>query len=114
MFGIEAGHNAIGSDDVQEIETFDRGGHQGVVAAIVRLMGAGNVRVALTEGNKLPKLEVLDARTAMPSDDGKRTGRLYVDGLAERTRETATEGMSTSMVVKCAEGFGAHLVTLFN
>ena len=113
MFGIEAGNNTISSHDVQEIESLDRGGHQRVVAVIVSLVAAGNVRVALTEGNKLAKLEVLDARTAMPTDDGKRTGRLYVDGLAERTREAATEGMSTGMVVKRSEGLGAHVVTFY-
>ena len=112
VFGIEAGDNAISRHDVQEIESLDRGGHQRVVAVIVSLMAAGNVRVALAEGNKLAKLEVLDARTAMPTDYGKRTGRLYVDGLAERTRETAAEGMSTGMVMKRTEGLRAHMVTL--
>lgn len=111
MFGIEAGDNAISRHDVQEIESLDRGGHQRVVAVIVSLMAAGNVRVALAEGNKLSKLEVLDARTAMSTDDGKRTGCLYVDGLAERTRETATEGMGTGMVMKRTEGLRAHMVT---
>ncbi len=113
MFGIKAGHNAIGSDHVEEIETFDRGGHQRVVAAIV-LVGAGNVRVAFTERNKLAKPKVLNARAAMASDNGKRTGCLYVDSLVERTGEIAAKGMSTSMVVKSANGFGAHLVTLLN
>ncbi len=71
MFGIQAGHNAIGSDDVEEIETFDRGSHERVVAAIV-LVGAGNMCVALTERNKLAEPKILDARTAMAADDGKR------------------------------------------
>ena len=114
MLGIEPGHNAIGSDDVEEIEPLDRGGHQCVVAAIVSLVGPRYVRVALAERNKLAKLKILDARIAMAADDGKRTSRLHVDGLTERTCKTATEGMGASMVVKRAKGLGAHLVTLVN
>jgi len=111
MLRIQARNDAVGGDDVQDVETFDRGGNQRVMAAIIGLMGAGNVCVAFAEGNKLAKLKILDARTPVPAADGKRTRSLYIDVRAERASKAAAERMGAGMVMKCAGRFGAHRVT---
>jgi len=115
MFGIQAGDDAVGGDDVHDVEPLDRRGHQRVVGVVVSLMRAGNVRVALAERHKPTKLEIVHARNAMATDDGKRTGSLNIDDFAKWTGEAAVECVSTGMEVECAEGLGGvHLVTLPN
>jgi hypothetical protein len=114
MFGIQAGDDAVGGDNVHDVEPLDRRGHQRVVGVVVSLVRAGNVRVALAERDKLTKLKIVHTRIAVATDDGKRAGSLNIDGFAKWTGETAVEGMSTGMVVERAEGLGAHLVTLPN
>ena len=111
VLGVHAGHDAIGSEHVHDVQAFDRGGYQRVIAVIVGLVSAGNVRIPFAEGNKLAKLKVFDARTAMATDDGKRARRLHVNGRMERAGKMTAVSMRAGTIVKRTEGLGTHAVT---
>ena len=111
VLGVHAGNDAIGGEHVHDVQALYRGGDQRVVAVIVGLESAGNVRIPLAERNELAKLKILDARTAMATNDGKRTRRLYVNGRMERAGKMSAVSMRASTIVKHAEGLGTHAVT---
>src|SRR4029077_6982362 len=93
MLGVEPGDDAIGGDHIHYVEPFQRRHDQRVIAAIVGLKRAGDVRDSLLERDKFSKLKIFHARTAVASDDGKRAWRLNIDGGLERPREMAAESM---------------------
>src|SRR5262249_4406461 len=69
---VESGSDAVGGEDVQHVQALERGGDQRVVALVVALVAARDVRVALFEGDELAEAEVLDARAAVAA--GGRQG----------------------------------------
>jgi hypothetical protein len=79
------------------------------MAAVVILMGSGNVGVTVLERNEFAKLEVRHAGITVAADDWQRCGRLYFDQVLERAGELSAEGVGAGVVMESREsGLGFH------
>src|SRR5262245_11170358 len=87
---------------------FQNGGCECVVAVVIHLMAAGDVRIAFLERNEIAKFEIFNAGMAVAADYGQRALRLNINLMVERSREAGTKSVGTRVVVKRTGTFRGH------
>jgi hypothetical protein len=94
MNGSKAPHDAIGGDDVEDVETFDRGRDlRGMSYSRPSLrvfhfhFAAEHVGVPGLQGREIVESEIIDAGIAHAADTRQNGGRLHLDHALERPPE---------------------------
>ena len=67
MAGREAGDNAVGGDDIENVEAFGDGGDKRGVAASFFVFASGNVRISLAASDEVLEAEIIDTRMTVPA-----------------------------------------------
>lgn len=108
--GGKPGHNAADGDDVEDVHAFGHGSNQGGVMGLpVNLLrAAGNMRIAMFEGDEVFEAEIIDASFAVAADRGERGGSLDFDQMLNGTRELSAEDVRVGVIVERAAGIRSH------
>jgi putative N-acetylmannosamine-6-phosphate epimerase len=106
VLGIHAGDEAVGSENVENVQAFYRGIDQSIVAIVLGLMAAGDVRVTALKRDPFAEAKTINVSVAVAADGRQRRGGLRIDQFVKGTSETSAEGMSAGVIVKRSEVFG--------
>jgi hypothetical protein len=108
MFGSEASDDAVGGDDIHNIQANQSGtGLRGGGAII--LQAAGDVRVRGLETSEPRNAEISDERLRVPSIDRKASGGLGLDIAGSGPVETGVQRVSSGVVGEGLDGTGTHI-----
>ena len=106
VLGVQAGDEAVGSENVENVQAFYRGVDQSIVAIVLGLMAAGDVRVTALERDPFAVAETINVSVAVAADGRQGRGGLRIDQFVKGTSETSAEGVSAGVIVKRSEVFG--------
>src|SRR5208283_4511366 len=107
MFRSEASDDAIGRDDIHDIQTIDRGdGLRG--GSVFVLEAARDVRVRGLETSETRRTEVVGVRLREATEDRQASSRLGFNLPASGPVETGVQCVSMCVVGEGLAGTGAH------
>jgi hypothetical protein len=99
MRGSQASDDAIGGDDVKNIQIFDDGGGVSLERFIVDL-AAGNFGMRGPKGHEVFEMKMVDVRVGVTTNRGQGSGRLRMDQAPTRMAKLTAKRVTFGMEVK--------------